>query len=159
MGLSRKFGVSMSEPIDPTLNVKELVALQMTHIHEVVELHAYYQSQLQTAEAKRLDAIRAVDVNAVSVASERATQQASVLANQVAASADTLRSLVATTATTIAQQLSQITTQLADRIAAVEKANYEGRGRQGISTSIFGWIGGLIAGAILVGFAYLMGHR
>lgn len=85
----------MAKRIDPTQNVKELVALEMRRqddlrdaearrVDDLMELRADYDAQLRIAEAKRIDAIRAVDVNAVSVASERANQQASVLANQVA---------------------------------------------------------------------------
>ena len=138
-------------PVDPTQNVKELVYMSMRRqddlrdaegrrandlrdaesrrVNEVLELRGLFQEQLRLAEAKRIDAIRAVDVNAVAVASERAAQQANVLATQVAASAEALRGLVATTASTIAQQLAQITSQLTERLAAVEKANYEGQGK------------------------------
>ena len=100
---------------------------------EQMEMRAGYTAQLTEAEAKRIDAIRVVDVNAVSVANERATAQAAVLANQVQASAEASRSLVATTATTIAQQLAQLTTQLTDRISLLEKSQYEGMGKQTLS--------------------------
>lgn len=87
------------------------------------------RDKLAEAESKRIDAIRAVDVNAVAVASERAAAQASVLANQVAASAETQRALVAQTASTIAQQFAQTTSQLTERLASLEKAQYENQGR------------------------------
>src|SRR5471030_840272 len=94
-------------------------------VNEQMELRADYGVQLSIAEAKRIDAIRAVDVNAVSVANERATQQASVLANQVAVSAETLRALVATTAIATEQKQAQLVSQLTDRIASLEKSQYE----------------------------------
>jgi predicted aconitase len=86
-----------------------------------------------------------VDVNAVSIANERAVQQAAVLQNQVSTSAEALRALVATTASTIAQQLQQITNQTTERLAAVEKAQYEGQGRGTGIKDIYGWLVGLIA--------------
>jgi hypothetical protein len=155
-----------NENIDPTLNVKELVDLQVKRlddlrlseecrtndlrdaeskrVNEVLLLSASYEEKLRLAEAKRIDAIRAVDVNAVSIANERAVQQAAVLQNQVSNSAEALRALVATTASTIAQQLQQITNQTTERLAAVEKAQYEGQGRGTGIKDIYGWLVGLI---------------
>lgn len=132
------------EKPDPTGNVLQLVdaanrrqddlrEAESRRVNEQMALRAEYDEKLRDAEAKRIDAIRAVDVNAVGVASERAAQQATVLANQVAASAETLRALVATTASANAQQLAQITTQFTDRLALLEKAQYEGTGKQSVA--------------------------
>ena len=105
-------------------------AIEHTRITE--NLRADYQEKLAIAEAKRIDAIRSVDVNAVAVASERATQQAQVLANQVAQSADALRTLVATTATTFAQQQQSLQTQITERLALLERSQYESKGKAGV---------------------------
>jgi hypothetical protein len=56
-----------------------------------------------------------------------------VLANQVTASADTLRTLVASTAATMATQSQTTNAQLSDRLALLEKAQYENQGRQRVS--------------------------
>lgn len=109
----------------------DLREAETRRVNELMCLRAEFSEKLGVAEAKRIDAIRAVDVNAVSVANERATAQAAVLANQVAASAETLRSLVAATAATVAQQLAQIAAQLTDRIASLEKSQYENKGTSG----------------------------
>jgi hypothetical protein len=125
---------------DPTFNVRELVSLEVkrlndlraaetTRINELMSLRADYTEKLVVAEAKRIDAIRAVDVNAVAIANERSAAQAIVLANQVSTSAETLRALVATTAATTGQQSTLIFNQLIDRIASLEKAQYEGVGK------------------------------
>ena len=125
---------------DPTLNVRELVSLEVkrlndlraaetTRVNELMSLRADYTEKLVVAEAKRIDAIRAVDVNAVAIANERSAAQAIVLANQVSTSAETLRALVATTAATTGQQSTLIFNQLIDRIASLEKAQYEGVGK------------------------------
>lgn len=113
--------------------LNESIEAERRRVDEQMALRSEYEAKLQSAEAKRIDAIRVVDVNAVAVANERATQQATVLATQVAASADTLRALVATTASTVATQLQQITATLSDRLAIVERANYEGSGRQAVA--------------------------
>lgn len=140
---------------DPTKNVLDLVeasvrriddlqtehnkhsvtiqAAEVKRIDSLAALRAEYQEKLAIAESKRIDAIRAVDVGAVAIASERAGQQAQVLANQVAASAETLRALVASTAQQVATSLSQVQLQLTDRIALLEKSQYESKGRGSVA--------------------------
>jgi hypothetical protein len=141
--------------IDPTANVLALVDMQVKRLDDIAELRsvfeekmlkqsieaindtirirAEHQKELSLAESKRIDAIRAVDVGAVAIASERAAQQATVLANQVAASAETLRALVATTAQTVASQLASVSGSLTERIAVLEKTSYVGSGKQAIA--------------------------
>lgn len=148
--------------IDPTGNVKNLVEsavdrlndlamaetrridqlreAESKRVNEQLALRSEYSIQLNVAEAKRIDAIRAVDVAAVAVANERATAQAAVLANQVSASAETLRALVAATAATVAQQLQQISTQLSDRLSALEKSSYGTTGKSEGSTAMWGYV-------------------
>jgi hypothetical protein len=103
------------------------------HIAEIASLRADFQEKLAIAESKRIDAIRTVDVGAVAIASERAAQQATVLATQVAQSAETLRTLVATTATSFAAQQAQLQNALMERITALEKSSYVGVGRSGMT--------------------------
>lgn len=113
---------------------------QIEHVEATAALRAEYAERLAIAEAKRIDAIRAVDVNAVSVASQRASDQATVLATQVASSAEALRSLVATTAaavaqsqqtlaTSLAQSQQNLATTLSDRLTKLEQAQSEAKGR------------------------------
>lgn len=156
-----------NEYTDPTHNVLQLVNAAvkrlddlsteraertkdiMTLNKEILNLHVSYGEKLSVAESKRIDAIRAVDVGAVAIASERATQQATVLANQVSASAETLRTLVATTAGTVAAQLQSVSNQLVDRIALLEKSQYETKGgRQGGRDVVY-WV---LAITMVVGF-------
>lgn len=109
-------------------HVAQINASERRRVDDIVTLRADFNNQLREAEAKRIDAIRAVDVAAVAVAAERAAQQASVLASQVSGSAETLRTLVATTATAAAEQLRQLSQSFTERLAALEKAQYESRG-------------------------------
>src|SRR5450631_1333317 len=122
--------------------INEALEAERRRVNELMQLRGEYAVQLNVAEAKRIDAIRAVDVNAVSVANERATAQAAVLANQVAASAETLRALVAATAATQAQQLSQLSAQFTDRLSSLEKAQYENKGAGTGMRDMTGWIFG-----------------
>jgi murein DD-endopeptidase MepM/ murein hydrolase activator NlpD len=138
-------------PIDPTANVKELVALSIKRLDDLriaesrrleelqvaenrritgeMALRAEFAEKLANAEAKRIDAIRAVDVSAVAIATERATQQANVLAAQVTQSAETLRSLVASSAATLAAQQDQVSKQNNERISKLEQSQYTNLGQ------------------------------
>lgn len=138
---------------DPTENVKALVrevviridALRESerrrsddireadrrHITEIMALRASYGEKLEVAEAKRIDAIRAVDVGAVAIATQRAADQAAVLAAQVQASAETLRVQLQQTAAIFKQQLDEAMSRLSDRVSSVERFQYEGKGSAG----------------------------
>jgi hypothetical protein len=96
-------------------------------------MHYSYEEKLSAAETKRLDGIRAIDDKAITMANEKATQQASVLQSQVSAAAETQRALVTTTAQTIATQLQQIVTPMNERVSVLEKANFEGQGKSTIN--------------------------
>jgi hypothetical protein len=106
-------------------------------VNEQLTLRAGYEERLQLAEAKRIDAIRAVDVNAVAVASQRASDQATVLASQVAQSAEALRALVATTANTVAASQQQLATTLSTRLTTLEQGSYQALGKQSYSDPAF----------------------
>ena len=137
--------------IDPTANVLSLVEAavhrlddlreaESRRLTELSDQRAKFEEKLAFKESQRIDAIRAVDVGAVAIASERANQQAQVLANQVAQSAETLRALVASTTQAQAKSLEQVSNQLTDRIALLEKSQYQisetGKGMR----DLWGWI-------------------
>jgi 3-oxoacyl-ACP reductase-like protein len=153
------------QALDPTENVKNILfeavkriddlrEAETRRINERLNTEVTHARELSVAEAKRIDAIRIVDVNAVAVANERAIAQASVLASQVASSAETLRALVAATAATVAQQLSQLSAQLSDRLSSLERAQYESKGKSGISTPIIAIIATFVGGIVV----YLIEH-
>ena len=116
-----------------TVHIKEILSLRSEFSDKLSELSGKYSDIIRVQEQERINAIRAVDVAAVSVASEKANQQAIVLANQVSASADTLRQLVASTATATAQTIQTALNQMGERLSALEKANYEGAGKSSLT--------------------------
>lgn len=125
-----------------------LEELRYASLKENASLRADYEDKLRKAEAGRLDAIRIVDTNNVTVANERAAATASalqkkgddsalVLSAQVTKSADDVRTLVKTTADeqsrNLQQQFSAIQTQftgLGSRLSVLEQAGAEGLGKQ-----------------------------
>ena len=163
----------MSNPLtqnghsDPTLNVQNLLhaaverlddlrEAESRRVNELLAVLEAHSKELKEAEAKRIDAIRAVDVNAVAVANERATAQAAVLANQVQASAEVARALVASNAAAVAEQLTQLSKQFMDRIASLERAQYEKQGTGAGMREMYSWLfAGLMAlvtiGAVIWG--------
>lgn len=112
---------------------REIAAAEHRRIDEQAVLRATYDEQLREAESKRIDAIRLVDVNAVNVAANRASEQATVLATQVATTAETLRTLVATSATALAAAQGQIIEPIISRLALIERAQYERVGNAQVS--------------------------
>ena len=137
--------------VDPTKNVLDLVRAaierqdnlreaESRHIRELATVRAEYDQQLRAAdqermamraayedklrvqESARIDAIRAVDVGAVTRAAEVSATQAATLATQQQASADALRGQVEqariATADALAQALAPITKSIEDLRAA-----------------------------------------
>ena len=141
--------------IDPTANVLSLVEAAVKRLDDMLSaetrrqndlreqsekyaadtarLVMEFQEKLREAEAKRIDAMRVVDVNAVSVERERAGAQAAVLASQVQASAEALRALVAATQSALASQQAASNAEITKRLSELERAKYEGAGRSTVA--------------------------
>jgi hypothetical protein len=100
-------------------------ATALATINEKMNLHIKYMKELAEDESNRIKEVRKVDTEAVSIASESTVKRAEVLAIQVQQ-----------TATTLSQQLTVVTAQLIERIAALEKAQYENIGKLGASPDI-----------------------
>lgn len=147
--------------LDPTTNVLLLVEAavrrlddlriaEIRRIDEQLRDHFEHIQALSIAEAKRIDAIRAVDTGAVASASEVAREQARTLATQVSTSAETLRGLVATTASVAAAQSQQISNELTKRIGALELTQSHSTGTEGGMRDMWGWIIGAIMTLIAI---------
>lgn len=134
--------------IDPTANVRELVEaaiqrqddlrrVEAEHIREIIQLRAFiaevrdkHASELRSAEAQRIDAIRAVDVGNVSRAAEVQAAQAATLAAQVSTSAETLRNQVAAAASAQSIALTAALEPIIKDIADLRRAQYEALGQK-----------------------------
>ena len=133
----------------------ELIVMRSDHNREIANLRSNHNSEILAAETRRIDALRAVDVGAISVANERAVQQAAVLATQVATSAEALRGVIATTAATTQTQLTNLANQLSDRLSTVERAQYESKGQKGGTREVWGWIfSAILAVGSIAGLIY-----
>jgi hypothetical protein len=144
--------------VDPTENVRELfeagetrqddlrlaerrlqeekilrIEVGMRWLQHEVKIRANHQRDLDTLEAKRLDAVRSVDQLAVKTEADRSAAAITALANAAATTAETLRSAVNTSATNLATQLDRTVTAITERIAALEKSSYTGAGKQAVA--------------------------
>jgi hypothetical protein len=120
---------------------QELANALADKLSDEAKLRFEFSQQLAVAEAKRIDAIRAVDVGAAANLATRTTEQATALAtvvnqsaevlrNQVSRAAEDTRALVATTAATQLQNQQQQFSVMATRLSALEQAGAEGLGKQ-----------------------------
>lgn len=137
-GAVNKYG---NEVVDPTRNVLDLVSAAIKRQddlreadNKIADLRDAHAKELRSAEAARIDAIRAVDVGAVKSAAEVQATQASTLAQQVATSAETLRTQVAATATAAETKLAAALEPIQKDIADLRRVQYEGVGQKIQST-------------------------
>lgn len=117
-------------------SLEKVLTSEIRRLSEALQTHVSYTREMSANETKRVDALRAVDISAVAIASSKADAQALVLANQVATSAETLRVLVASTATAVAKELQTVSAQLTDRISLLERAQYENLGKSASSNTL-----------------------
>lgn len=116
--------------IDPTENVKalsqaanqrqdDLREMESSHLRELMAVRSGYEDKLREKESERIDAIRAVDVQAVQRAAEVSATAVQALAAQVPITADAVR-------TSLAQALDPIQRD----VIALRQAQYEQQGQR-----------------------------
>ncbi len=150
--------------IDPTANVLALVEAAIRRQDDLREQEAKYTEQLaalrarhaadmQDKETARIDAIRAVDVGAVSRAAEVSAVQASTLAAQVATSAETLRGQVAAAASASTIALAAALEPIQKSIDDLRRVQYEQQGQRTGQAETKGtnqWVVGFIVSLIFL---------
>jgi hypothetical protein len=141
--------------IDPTANVlrrqddlreadRALYDAKIAHLTDVIRLRAEHDKELHVLESVRLNAVREVDITAVSTAADRAQAAIQALAAVTTTNADNVRNALTATAATIAAQHTATVAAITDRIAALEKSSYEGKGKgAGV-----GMVGAVVMGAV-----------
>lgn len=158
---------SGNQVIDPTKNVLDLVRAETRrqddlrerdafHANAMAQLRADYEDKLRITETLRLDAIRAVDRDAVTRAAEVSAAQASTLAATVATSAEALRGQVEaqriTTAEALANALGPLATRIDSLLAA--QANQAGeKTAQGENRTQSNWTTSTTVSVIGVGLS------
>lgn len=111
-------------------HAEHVAVIRSAHTRELIQLRADFAKELAALESSRLNAIRQVDVIAVNTAADRAAAAIQALAATTAANAENVRTALTNTATTIATQTASTVTAITERLAALEKSSYEGKGRQ-----------------------------
>jgi cobalamin biosynthesis Mg chelatase CobN len=153
---------------DPTKNVLDLVNAAIARVDDLRESETRHQREvaklltervesMMRAESNRIDAIRAVDVDATQKAATASATQASTLAAQVVQSAEALRAQVAATAVLAESRLAVALDPITKAVGELRQAQYEAQGQktQVIETQAKGgstsnWMG--LAVAACIGF-------
>ncbi len=116
-------------------HLRDLITLRATerandvaHLRQLEDLRAGYQSELRSAESERIDAIRAVDVQAAQQGRLEVETRARALEAAVAAAAEAMRNQVASAATAAATALANALDPIQKDIADLRRAQYEAQG-------------------------------
>lgn len=142
-------------PIDPTANVlrrqddlreadRALYEARFAHLTDIIRIRAEHDKQIHVLESVRVNAVRETDISAVSTAADRAQAAIQALAAVTTSNADNVRNALTSTAATIAAQHTATVAAITERIAALEKSSYEGKGKgAGI-----GMVGAIVLGGV-----------
>jgi hypothetical protein len=117
--------------------LKGLFRAELRAIQEVVALNAAHSKEIRDLETARLAAIRQVDIGNQTVAAERLQAATLTLERTNRDGTEMLRSLVLTTATTLADQSREAMAEIGKRIAALELASSEVRGKESLADPMF----------------------
>ena len=122
-------------------HLRELLQIRADHYqdmrtadHHEAETVSSYEDKLRDKETARIDAIRAVDVGAVSRAAEVSATQASTLATQQQASAEALRGQVEQARITTADALAQALAPIIKSVEDLRAAQYQQQGEKSSRT-------------------------
>lgn len=107
----------------------ERFASEIKRVDDAAIAYAINVRDATEKETKRVDSNREVDGKAVSIATDRATDAAAVLAKTLSETAETMRKNTDAIATTLALQLQQFNTQFVERFMTIEKQQNENIGR------------------------------
>ena len=143
--------------IDPTANVISLVqankesadALRDMHdrcitaeigqvretvkwLEKVSEIHQTHDREIHRMEQEKLAAFRASDEAARLTEADRTLAAVQLVARSAETTAQDIRNVLTNTATTLAERDAARDREYNNRIAALEKANYEGAGKQAV---------------------------
>jgi len=110
--------------------VDDLRESETRHQAEVARLLTERVESMMTAESHRIDAIRAVDVDAVQKASTAANAQATALAAQVVQSAEALRAQAAATAVLNESRLAVALDPITKAVAELRQMQYKQQGEK-----------------------------
>jgi chromosome segregation ATPase len=150
---SRGIGVDSfgGHVIDPTENVKALTKaearrqddlrkaheqlnnMRFHYIEKISDLRAAHEQAMADKESARLDSIRQVDVLNGSVSATQAQTAIQTLATSTTNNAENIKTTVAATAKAKDDQLATQFSRIEERLTSVERAQYEGVGKQRVT--------------------------
>lgn len=111
----------------------ELHNAQILHAKEMANLREKHSEQVRSLDSDRLEKIRQVDQQTSNTTAERSQVAIQTLAATTNAEREALRNLVSTTAAAVAQANTIAMSSVTERIAALERSMYEGKGKSTVS--------------------------
>jgi hypothetical protein len=145
--------------IDPTANVIALISsttlqlkdllnaqadlnkAEFRRLNDLLDIQVAHAKELALAESGRIDAIRAVDVNAVGVAAKKAEDQAAVLATQLSTTADNSRNALAIATSQTTDMVRQNLEPVMVRLTTLEQSRSASSGASdNTKTMVYGAI-------------------
>jgi hypothetical protein len=137
-------------------NVLQIVGVQINALSDAQESNTRSIQTLITEkfdnieknnikESNRIDELRKGDMEAVRIANDSTVKRAELLSTQLVETAETVRKTTDTLATTVATQFKQITDRQDEKIAALERVNWENSGKAGASPTLQSLVTELIA--------------
>jgi hypothetical protein len=114
-------------------HVDEMATVRANNAREFAHLRDSHAKEIRRLETDRLNSIRQVDVAYGQTEAKRALDAIQTLAAQTASSAETLRVAQSTMAQAVAKQTADTFIEVTSRVAALEKAYYEGKGKEAVS--------------------------
>lgn len=106
------------------------------HLEDLMKVNFENTKLTAESESRRIDNLRIVDTQAVVTANEKAIKTAEIIATQVVESSKTMGERIDVITNSLTSQIQQISLQLTERLAAVEKVQYEDKGRYGNASEL-----------------------
>jgi len=145
----------------------EIVRETVKWMEKISDVHQAHDREIHKMEQEKLAAFRASDESARLTEADRTLAAVQLVARTAETTAQDIRNVLTNTATTLAEQNAARDREYNNRIAALEKANYEGAGKGTGAKNLWFIIAAVIAvlgfltteGVILVGIVLYVARK
>jgi hypothetical protein len=129
--------------------LEDLRIAECRRIDEKMEMSNVFLEKMQASEAARLDAIRSVDMNAVTVANEKTVAQAAVLATQLVETTNSLRNLITESLEKQSKMIEATNTITNEKIDKLDKVQTSTGGKSSVTMPLLMLVSSLMGGLVM----------
>jgi hypothetical protein len=145
-----KGGANMKKVTEVSLKrLEDLQILDSRRLDEKMAMNDIFSEKMLAAEAARLDAIRAVDMNAITIANEKTVAQAAVLATQLTETTNSLRAFISEGLQKQTEMIESANKLTYDKIDSLEKSQSAYKGKASITTPLLMLVSSLMGGLVV----------